>query len=134
MGISVGDLLTKDRLKNYETFSIERLSMYFVPPTLAPGLVPFSDSLAAFYTSPSLGSQWMIYANTLFWVWFVNFNVAIFNALPLYPLDGGRIFNIILKAAAGRRFSEKTVSLVTTSVSVALVIIVVLVAVVPFLL
>jgi membrane-associated protease RseP (regulator of RpoE activity) len=131
MGISVGDLMTEERLKNYQTFNPEKLSMYLVPPTLASGLVPFSDSLAPFYTS-SLGSNWEIFANGLFWLWFVNFNLAIFNALPIYPLDGGRMFNITLKGIAGRKVSEKTISLATYAVTAACVIIVILVTIVPF--
>jgi membrane-associated protease RseP (regulator of RpoE activity) len=131
MGINVGDLITEERLKNYQTFTPERLSMYLVPPTLASGLVPFSDSLAPFYSS-SLGSNWQIYANGLFWLWFVNFNLAIFNALPIYPLDGGRMFNITLKGFAGRKVSERTISLATYAVTAVCVIIVILITIVPF--
>jgi membrane-associated protease RseP (regulator of RpoE activity) len=131
MGINVGDLMTKERLKNYQTFTPERLSMYLVPPTLASGLVPFSDSLSPFYTS-SLGPSWEIVANGLFWLWFVNFNLAIFNALPIYPLDGGRMFNITLKGVAGGRISERTISLATYAITAICAIIVIMVAVVPF--
>lgn len=131
MGISVGELMTEERLKNYQTFAPDRLSMYLVPPSMASGVVPFSDSLAVFYTH-WLGPQWQIYANVLFWLWFVNFNVAMFNALPIYPLDGGRIFNITLKRVAGRRLSGKAVSAITSAVTAACVIIVVLITVVPF--
>ena len=131
MGVSAGDLTIKNRLKNYQTFSLERLSMYLVPPTLASGVVPFSDSLAPFY-SHWLGSQWQILANVLFWLWFVNFNLAIFNAFPIYPLDGGRIFNICLKGTLGRRVSEKIVSALTFAVTGTCVIIIALVTVLPF--
>jgi len=131
MGIMTSDLMTRDRLSNYQTFSLDKLPMYLVPPTLAPGLTPFSDSLAPFYTH-WMGPQWQIIANGLFWLWFVNFNLAIFNALPIYPLDGGRIFNITLKRVAGRRMSEKAIYVVTLATTVACVILVVLVAIVPF--
>ena len=85
MGVSLGDLMTEARLRNYQTLTLDRLSMYLVPPALAPGLVPFSDSLASFY-SHGLGTQWHVLANMLYWLWFVNVNVAVFNALPIYPL------------------------------------------------
>jgi membrane-associated protease RseP (regulator of RpoE activity) len=133
MGVTIFDLATQERLANYQTFSIERLSMYMVPPTLAAGYIPFSDTLAPFYTSP-LGSGWAIIANLLFWVWFVNFNLAIFNALPIYPLDGGRIFNITLKKLAGKRMSEKRIYQVTVIVAVACLGLVLAGAVLPFLL
>jgi membrane-associated protease RseP (regulator of RpoE activity) len=131
MGIMTSDLMTEERLDNYQTFSFDRLSMYLVPPTLASGLTPFSDSLAPFYTH-WIGPQWQIVANGLFWLWFVNFNLAIFNALPIYPLDGGRIFNITLKRYAGRIINEKAIYATTIAVTTACVILVLLVSIVPF--
>ncbi len=130
MGIMSSDLLTQARLDNYKTFSIERLTMYLVPPTLASGLTPYSDSLAQFYSSPV--PQWQIFANGLFWLWFVNFNLAIFNALPIYPLDGGRIFDITLKRYVGKRISEKGIRSITIGATIACVILVLLVTLLPF--
>lgn len=132
MGVSAGDLYSHARLANYQTFSIDRLSMYLVPPTLASTTVPFSDSLAPYYSSPL--PYWQIFANTLFWVWFVNFNLAIFNALPIYPLDGGRIFDITLKKVAGKRMSEKAIRRTTLAVTAACVVLVTLGIVLPFIL
>jgi membrane-associated protease RseP (regulator of RpoE activity) len=130
MGIMSSDLLTQARLDNYRTFSIERITMYLVPPTLASGLTPYSDSLAQFYSSPV--PQWQIFANGLFWLWFVNFNLAIFNALPIYPLDGGRIFDITLKRYVGKRISEKGIRSITIGATITCVILVVLVTLLPF--
>ena len=130
MGILTYDLFTEQRLENYQTFSLDRLSMYLVPPTLASGLTPFSDSLAPFYSNPI--PLWQILANGLFWIWFVNFNLAIFNSLPIYPLDGGRIFNITLKRAMGKRISEKAIYSITIGATVACVTIVLLVTLLPF--
>jgi membrane-associated protease RseP (regulator of RpoE activity) len=130
MGVSSYDLFTEQRLENYQTFSLNRLSMYLVPPTLASGLVPFSDFLAPFYSNPI--PQWQIVANGLFWIWFVSFNLAIFNALPIYPLDGGRIFNITLKRAMGKRISEKAIRSITIGATISCVILVLLVALLPF--
>ncbi|HEX7482783.1 MAG TPA: M50 family metallopeptidase, partial [Candidatus Bathyarchaeia archaeon] len=130
MGILSSDLMTQARLDNYRTFSLDRLSMYLVPPTLAAGLTPFSDDLAPFYSSPI--PQWQIFANGLFWLWFVNFNLAIFNALPIYPLDGGRIFDITLKRAVGKRISEKGIHSITIGATVACVTLVALITLLPF--
>jgi membrane-associated protease RseP (regulator of RpoE activity) len=113
--------------------TLQTLPIYLVPPALAPGLVPFSDSLSPFYRSP-LGPQWIIYVNTLYWIWFVNVNVAVFNALPLYPLDGGRIFNITLNRLVRRKNPEKLITAITAAVSVALVLVLVLIIVLPFIL
>jgi membrane-associated protease RseP (regulator of RpoE activity) len=130
MGINSYDLLSAQRLENYQTFSLDRLSMYLVPPTLASGLTPFSDFLAPFYLNPM--PQWQILANGLFWIWFVNVNLAIFNALPIYPLDGGRIFNIALKRAIGKRISEKAIHSITVGTTIACVTLVLLVTLLPF--
>jgi membrane-associated protease RseP (regulator of RpoE activity) len=131
MGISVGDLMTEDRLRNYQTVTLDRLSMYLVPPALAPGLVPFSDSLAEFYTHP-LGPQWNVWANMLYWLWFVNVNVAVFNALPIYPLDGGRMFNITLKSLMKGDEREKLISRITQAVTAALVFVLLAIILLPF--
>jgi membrane-associated protease RseP (regulator of RpoE activity) len=131
MGIGVGDLMTEQRLSFYRTVTPQSLVLYLVPPSLAPGAVPFSDSLAPFYTS-WLGSQWSVYANVFFWIWFVNVNVAVFNALPIYPLDGGRMFNIALKRIIRREDNEKLVRAITAVVSATLVSVLILIVALPF--
>jgi membrane-associated protease RseP (regulator of RpoE activity) len=60
--------------------------------------------------------------------------VAIFNALPIYPLDGGRIFNIVLKRAAGKKLSETAIYRITVVVSVACLALVLAGIALPFLL
>jgi membrane-associated protease RseP (regulator of RpoE activity) len=89
--------------------------------------------LNPFYES-WLGPAWAVYANVLFWIWFVNVNVAVFNALPIYPLDGGRIFKIALKKIIRRKNSEKIATAITAAVAAALVMVIVLIIAVPFLL
>ena len=131
MGIGVSDLMTEQRLKIYQTVTPESLVLYLVPPALAQGLVPFSDMLTPFYKS-WLGAQWAVYANVFFWIWFVNVNVAIFNALPIYPLDGGRMFNIALRKIIHRRNSEKIVTAITAVVTAAMALVLILIVAVPF--
>lgn len=133
MGVTVYNLATQEVLNNYNHFSLITLSLYLVPPTIASSYIPFSDTLAPFYTSP-IGPSWSIFANLFYWVWFVNFNVAIFNALPIYPLDGGRIFNISLKRYFGKKMSEKAIYRVTVGVAVGCLAIVLAGTILPFLL
>ena len=131
MGIGVSDLMTEQRLKIYQTVTPESLVLYLVPPALAQGLVPFSDMLTPFYKS-WLGAQWAVYANVFFWIWFVNVNVAIFNALPIYPLDGGRMFNITLKSLMKGDEREKLISRITQAVTAALVFVLLSIILLPF--
>ncbi len=131
MGIGAANLMIEDRLRIYQNVTPQSLLLYMMPPALFPGLVPFSDMLTPFYQS-WLGPQWAVYANLLFWIWFVNINVAVFNALPIYPLDGGRMFNIALKRIIHGRRSEKIVTAITASVTVALVVGFILIIALPF--
>jgi membrane-associated protease RseP (regulator of RpoE activity) len=131
MGVNLGDLTTSARLQLYQNIDLSTLTLYLVPPALAPGLVPFSDSLSIFYTH-SIGPAWVIFANLFFWLWFINVNVAVFNALPIYPMDGGRMFNIGLKRALSKKASEKTIHNITVAVTALIVIVLALIIAVPF--
>ena len=131
MGVSLFDPM--EPLTYYRTLTPESVYVYMLPPSLYSGLVPFSDLLIPFYTH-EFGAQWHVYANIFFWLWFVNVNVAVFNALPIYPLDGGRIFNISLKSVLGRRISEKMISRITVAVTTTLVWVLLMIALIPFIL
>jgi membrane-associated protease RseP (regulator of RpoE activity) len=92
-----------------------------LPPTMAEGSVPYSDLMAAKYSS-TLGSAFPVIANFLFWLWFINFNVGIFNALPIGPLDGGQLYNSLIEkkfSASSTRF--RNASLILTLVMVLIV-------------
>lgn len=131
LGVSAGEILAEQRLSLYHKLSTESLFIHFIPPTLAPGLVPFSGALNSFYTH-TLGEHWYIAANIFFWLWFVNVNVAIFNALPIHPLDGGLAFKSLLKSVLGRRADEKMVSRLTNAVTATLISAIILTVILPF--
>lgn len=82
--------------------------------------IPFSDYLSGFYTSP-LGALTPAVANALFWLFFVNFNLAIFNSLPIYLMDGGQAFEIFLRGAGKGRISEDLARRLTTGTTFAIV-------------
>jgi len=81
--------------------------------------VPFSDALSGFYTSP-LGALTPAVTESLFWLFFVNFNLAIFNSLPIYPMDGGQAFESFLRGIGGGRISDELARRVTTGVTLAI--------------
>jgi membrane-associated protease RseP (regulator of RpoE activity) len=81
--------------------------------------IPFSDALSGFYTSP-LGAWTPAVTSSLFWMFFVNFNLAIFNSLPIYPMDGGQAFESFLRGAGRGRISDELARRVTTGVTLAI--------------
>ncbi|MBI4258732.1 MAG: site-2 protease family protein [Thaumarchaeota archaeon] len=108
------------RLDAYQRIATVFPLIYLVPPTIRPFDVPYSDVLHMFYTS-SIGPYFYPVANLLFWIWFVNFNVGVFNALPIYPLDGGQVFRRALKSASKGRLSDQAVKRITIAVALIIV-------------
>jgi membrane-associated protease RseP (regulator of RpoE activity) len=122
--VSTSDLLSiKDR---YSSSFFSQPILYLIVPGLiaqANSLVPFSNDLHWLYSSPSLGSAWYPISLTLFWIWFINVNLAFFNAIPLYPLDGGQaLLNFF--SHFGKQVIEKRAKGLTTFVSVVMLFII----------
>jgi membrane-associated protease RseP (regulator of RpoE activity) len=103
-----------------------------LPPTFQEGLVPYSDMMASKYTSSVLGDAYAPVANMLFWLWFINFNVGIFNALPIGPLDGGQLYGALIEKRAKSKVLAKNATMLLTLVMAAIVAIAILVPYVPF--
>lgn len=120
IGVVLSEMLIEQRLRTYQELATQTPFIHFQPPTLAQGLVPFSDALNAFYEH-TLGDHWHILTNIFFWVWFVDINLAIFNALPIHPLDGGQAFKNVLKIVLGPRADETMVSRITNAVTVTVI-------------
>jgi membrane-associated protease RseP (regulator of RpoE activity) len=100
--------------------------LYLIVPGIVPQaetVVPFSDTLHVDYSSPVLGSSWYPLALVLFWIFFINVNLAIFNAIPLYPLDGGQALLAWL-TNSGRKWFEERAKLLTTICSVVMLILI----------
>ena len=93
------------------------------PPTFVQGMVPYSDFMHDKYTSPIFGPYYTIPASLFFWLWFINFNVAIFNALPIGPLDGGQLYNTLIdKKTQNKKGIIKHASKILTYVMVLVVV------------
>ncbi|MGB9659472.1 MAG: site-2 protease family protein [Nitrososphaerales archaeon] len=127
--LSVGIVETLER---YWSLSSTTPLIHLLLPTLAPNNIPFSDVMYRFYTS-SIGDVFYPLANLFFWIWFININLAIFNALPIYPLDGGQAFKVFLQAIGKNRLSEKSVTRITNGVTLAMVSLVIFMIAVPYL-
>ena len=82
--------------------------------------IPISDALGPLYSS-SLGSYAVPLLNLVYWLFFLNFNLAIFNALPIYPLDGGQAFRVGIKALGRGALSERTLMRITNAATLAVV-------------
>jgi membrane-associated protease RseP (regulator of RpoE activity) len=97
LGVSITPVADpKEVLDRYNSMIFTSPLALLAPPTFVQGMVPYSDFMADKYTSPLFGSYYTIPASLFFWLWFINFNVAIFNALPIGPLDGGQLYNSLI--------------------------------------
>ncbi|MBI2185183.1 MAG: site-2 protease family protein [Thaumarchaeota archaeon] len=119
------------RLEAYQRASTIFPMIYMVPPTIRPFDIPYSDVLYSFYTS-SIGPYFYPVANLLYWIWFVNFNVGVFNALPIYPLDGGQVFRRALKTASKGRLSDQAIKRITIVVALAILVLILATLLVPY--
>ena len=111
------------------------LGGYLCIPTLpiCQEHVPFSDALAPFYNSP-LGPATYQLTNLLYWLFLLNFYLAIFNALPIFPLDGGQAFRVGVTALGRGKLSERTVMGITGAATLAVIALIASVVVAPYLL
>ena len=106
--------------------------VYFSFPSSDSYAIPFSSSMQNFYTS-SLGNQYTVLTNLLFWIWFINFNLGIFNALPLGPLDGGQAFKRGLKSLTKNKISPNRIDYISRLVSFSILFLILSMFLLPYL-
>lgn len=108
--VETGSSGLKALVSSYTSSFFTRPILYLCIPTFpqCEGVVPFSGSFSGFYTSP-YGISLVPLATLIYWLFFLNFNLAVFNSLPLYPLDGGQAFKVLVQVLGKGKLSEKTV-------------------------
>ncbi|MBV9176261.1 MAG: site-2 protease family protein [Nitrososphaeraceae archaeon] len=128
LGIAITDVTPNPSLvlQRYKSWFTSNPIALLAPPTLGQGmlLVPYSDLMAPKYESNILGSSFPIVANILFWIWFINFNVGIFNALPITFLDGGSWYNSLIESRTQKSKASmvKNASLLLSLIMIGIVI------------
>ena len=128
LGIAITDLTPNPSLvlQRYKSWFTSNPIALLAPPTLGQGmlLVPYSDLMAPKYESTILGTSFPIIANILFWIWFINFNVGIFNALPITFLDGGSWYSSLIESRTQKSKASmvKNASLLLSLIMIGIVI------------
>ncbi|AXG05678.1 PDZ domain-containing protein [Haloplanus rubicundus] len=94
-----------------------------------PNFPGFTPAVTNFYVVQGplapLGDGVFILANTLFWAAWVNLQLGLFNCIPGYPLDGGRILRMGAEAVVSRlpvSDSPRVVRTITTSIGLTMLV------------
>ena len=77
-----------------------------VDPGASYNFFGFVGEVSNFFTVvgplEALGGGAFVLASALFWTAWINFNLAIFNCIPAYPLDGGHIMRSAVESVVAR--------------------------------
>jgi len=132
-----------DRLKNPFQNPTNFLVLYVLPlmgyfEGYNPIVAPFTDSYEI--TGPlgflPTGVFWVI-VNALYWIFWLNLAVGLFNVLPMVPLDGGFLFNDAVASFVKRvkkGISDERKEKIVKNVSLVISLTILIVILLPFIL
>jgi hypothetical protein len=115
-------------LEKYKSFFISNPMILFLPlVTIVQVFVPYLNLIAPRYELSVLRSSFPIFAMTLFSLWYINFYVGIFNALPIGTLYRGQLYNSLIKSKTkSSPLTTNRVKIAITSVTIMIIIMLIL--------
>ncbi|SDJ43185.1 PDZ domain-containing protein [Halovenus aranensis] len=88
----------------------------------------FTSSVSGFFVVEgpfsAFGGSLLAALSLLFWTWWINFNLAIFNCIPAFPLDGGHILRAATESIASRlptSYGREIVTVVTVALTLGMI-------------